>query len=313
MNKYEQHIQPTIAHLLLILCCVLQPLHSIGQNRYYNGKLKALAVQLHLDTLQLAEGTNHLNLYSKERVVIIKNAQTITHIGYSLFNDSIRLSGQSSLFRFLERYLFMLNHPSSEKNVRQMLRDDEVKILKGNPAAINTVKPTDTFTCRQTDMRYMAEWTRGDTVLLRLQFPASYQLLSGDTKPEAENRLASLLRTHQSTNNDTSHNTNITITLLRYGYAEETIHTTLEQWTAFCRQSGCEINYGVESEENGQLHASLIAINKPEGYNHVMALNLNNNGNNLATLHAYVPMHNVSQLFAKNQKTKNKNNKLYVR
>jgi hypothetical protein len=291
-----------------------------GYNRYANAQLQMLAHQLHIDTLTFAEGVHLLCLSDSDSIVVINDSQTIVHIGYSLFNNQMR---EQAVFRFLERYLLMLNYPFQGKTLSRMLRDDEVKILKGSPSSVRNFRATDKFTCNQTDSRYQAEWTRAGTVILRLQFPASYQLLSGNTKTEAENRIPELIKAtkvteHADSSSYFSHlplpvTQQLAITFFRYGYVEETIHTTLAQWMAFCRQTGCKIEYGIESEEKDLLHVSLLAVNKAEGYNHVMALTLREKGNHTATLHAYVPMHNVRQLFANNRKTKSQNKKLYVR
>lgn len=290
--------------MLVVLGCLLIPVSACAQPRYANALLQTLAHQLHIDTLRMDDGTHALRLSDTDSLVVEQRHQTITHIGYALFNPSMR---QKAVFRFLERYVLMLNHPPQGKTLRQMLRDDEVKMLKGAVANIRTLKATDHFSCQQTDLRYEVRWTRGDTVLLWLQFPASYQLLSGDTKVEAESRLANHLATMGMEGV-----VPIDIALQRYGYAEETFHTTLQQWNTFCQQTGCELQYAVEGEEPGLLHASLLAVNKDEGYNHVMSLTLSDRGNS-ATLHAYVPMHNVRQLFAANRKANHKKQKTYVK
>jgi hypothetical protein len=85
----------------------------------------------------------------------------------------------------------------------------------------------------------------------------------------------------------------------------------LKQWITFCRNSGCQLYFGVDHvEKDGTVSGLVLAVNEQENYNHVltvevpMAVLAQKSGRVEARLYPYIPTHNVKALFAK-MKTSN--------
>jgi len=95
-----------------------------------------------------------------------------------------------------------------------------------------------------------------------------------------------------------------------YGFQTKQFSVPLRQWVNFCRQSGCDLYFGVEEMKGDQLKATVIAVCPTAGYNHLLTFTLpiqtidQRQGDISATLYAYVPTHNLKNLFGKYRKTK---------
>ena len=104
-----------------------------------------------------------------------------------------------------------------------------------------------------------------------------------------------------------------------YGYKQALFQVSLSQWLSFCQSQGCQLYFGVEKVLSTEVRASVIAVNEMEGYNHVMFVRIplkaidDQKGVIVAQVHAYVPMHNVANLFEKYRKNRNKEPKIYER
>ena len=102
-----------------------------------------------------------------------------------------------------------------------------------------------------------------------------------------------------------------------YGFKRKTFETTLRQWIIFCENSGCELYYGIESFDGQVVRATVLAVNTSENYNHVlladipMAAITDSSVPVSARLDAYVPMHNIKNLFGQFQ-NKSERQKKYV-
>ena len=107
-----------------------------------------------------------------------------------------------------------------------------------------------------------------------------------------------------------------------YGYKRKQFDVPLLQWLTFCQQNGCELYCGIEDIANAKSNkhanddmaviASVFAVNQAEGYTHVLFVEVpfsiieNQQGIIPARMDCFVSTHNVSGLFAKERKTKNK-------
>ena len=107
-----------------------------------------------------------------------------------------------------------------------------------------------------------------------------------------------------------------------YGYKRKLFDVPLLQWLTFCQQNGCELYCGIEEIANAKsskhanddmaVIASVFAVNQAEGYTHVLFVEIpfsvieNQQGIIPARMDCFVSTHNVSGLFAKERKTKNK-------
>lgn len=94
------------------------------------------------------------------------------------------------------------------------------------------------------------------------------------------------------------------ITQKMYGGRKNEFRLPLNQLVAFCKTSGCEAYVGIESKEDNLLRGVVIMTNRSLGYNHLFYFNtdvrilaqpakytLN------IQLYAFVPMHNVNNLY----------------
>lgn len=97
----------------------------------------------------------------------------------------------------------------------------------------------------------------------------------------------------------------IAITQLSYGFQQSTFTVPLRQWITFCRNQGCELYFGVENvSDQGDVNATVIAVNEAENYNHVMTVCIparcisGLQSEIAARLYPYVPTHNVLNMFA---------------
>ena len=95
----------------------------------------------------------------------------------------------------------------------------------------------------------------------------------------------------------------LNIKQILYGYKQKQFRVSLKQWLSFCHEQGCQLYFGVEKVLGTEIRASVIAVNEMAGYNHVMFVNIpfklidDKKGVVDAQIHAYVPMHNVTNLF----------------
>lgn len=91
--------------------------------------------------------------------------------------------------------------------------------------------------------------------------------------------------------------------LVKYGYNVDQFTMPLQNWLAFCIQSGCTPYFGVISQKENEIIGELIMQNEALGYTHVMKLSLDpstlkgRKGVIKARLNSYVPMSNVKALF----------------
>ena len=84
----------------------------------------------------------------------------------------------------------------------------------------------------------------------------------------------------------------------------------LRQWIAYCTASGCQLYYGTEGlGPKGEVQAVVLAVNQAENYNHVLTVSIpasvigQRQGQVEARLYAFVPTHNVTNMFANYRKS----------
>lgn len=100
-----------------------------------------------------------------------------------------------------------------------------------------------------------------------------------------------------------SHNYILDITQNKYGYQTSHYTVPLKQWIKYCLYMGCTPYFGLESEDDKQIKASLVMENRKLAYNHVLYITfskdqlVDKSGSIKVKLHAYVPTHNVIDIF----------------
>lgn len=109
----------------------------------------------------------------------------------------------------------------------------------------------------------------------------------------------------------------LNVTQVMYGYKKKQYNIPLAQWISYCQNNGCELFYGVESFDEKEIKATVIAVNVAENYNHVLFVTIPNSAlvnrreSIDARLETFIPMHNVMNLFAKYRKKTNQQPKIY--
>ena len=179
--------------VVYILICVAAVLQASAQTQFRTAELERLAKVMGIDKQVFSDG--YSNVLAKDRWLTIHSSNnTVDHIGLRLFADDIRTIDRSPVFDFLERYFLQLQFPQEEKTAALMTRDDEFRFECGSLQTLSELKPTDVFAYHFDNHRYTATWSREDHDLLRVSFPVEYQLMSGENKIEAENRILDDIR-----------------------------------------------------------------------------------------------------------------------
>ncbi len=163
-------------------------LPSNAQPLFRTAELGRLASALSLNTSALPEGYSH-PMASQLRLTVHVSDKTIDHIGLQLFSDEMRTNSPSPVFNFLERYFLQLRYPPQVKTAENMMRDDQFVFTKGSMATVNDILPTDDFSFSRDNRHYMATWSRDGQTFLSVKFPVEYELMSGESKIEAEDNL----------------------------------------------------------------------------------------------------------------------------
>ena len=105
----------------------------------------------------------------------------------------------------------------------------------------------------------------------------------------------------------------LAMTQVSYGFKKTTADVSLGQWISFCKNSGCQLYFGVDHvEQNGTVCGVVLAVNQTENYNHVLTVKVpmslldQRKGTIEAWLYPYIPTHNVRDMFAKFKSTNRK-------
>ena len=94
------------------------------------------------------------------------------------------------------------------------------------------------------------------------------------------------------------------LTFNRYGFKADHAKCPVGALVGFCLNEGCMPFVQIESRDDKEIVAALIMVNKPAGYNHVFKFEVptpvlkDAKGSIDVTLNAYVPTHNVNDLYS---------------
>lgn len=96
----------------------------------------------------------------------------------------------------------------------------------------------------------------------------------------------------------------------KYGLKKEKFTVPLSRLLSFARQGGCEIFVGIESIEKGKAKGMAIMLNRAMGYNHLLyfdtdlrILQYPGHYKMNIELYAYVPTHNIANLYSDKKTT----------
>lgn len=203
------HLHTPIRNCLLAL--LLLPLPLCGQARYANKLLQEMAQQLSdsygADCGQPGETSIRL-FHADTPLVVHCSAEKVTdHIGIRLFAPEMVAEQHTDIFRFAERYLLELLLAETDQLALDRLRLERVKLSSDIPMTgkfrqdlqtiAATFSPRLSYYLSNVGNRYRLQCADGQRNILTLEFPARYELITGYTKPEAENAVYLNLLTYR--------------------------------------------------------------------------------------------------------------------
>lgn len=194
-----------------MLLLLLSTLFAFGQTtqesaQYSNKHLFELGVKLEKQGVPLGKvGEYQMVSVSLDKIIYASsNRGVINQIGFRLFQSTLTQGdGQLAFFsRFVERYILELVL-LDEQALKRKLWEDRVKITMNSSTAGNLLASLKQFVNKYTSQIEVNFATRfnfasvqfksGKLELLRIVFPISYELLTGYTKMESENRFSEIL------------------------------------------------------------------------------------------------------------------------
>ncbi len=95
----------------------------------------------------------------------------------------------------------------------------------------------------------------------------------------------------------------LNLTLDRYGYKTTAMQIALQQFLRYCLQECCTLYVGIKQHTDSEVTATLFALNKALGYNHMLTVNvpltvLTGDSNAITgRLYAYIPLQDVADSF----------------
>lgn len=182
-----------------IFCFIFQLGYS--QVACSNKLLKEIAEQLpgvQFEKLTTSEYT--LPTICKGKSIIVEyNEGLINHIGVKFFNREVIAQHSTPIFYFIERYFLELLLLPSNDAIKTKMRMDHVHIKtnvfsmanlrKGLQDIIEAVSHDFSVYVTCNNNRYSASCLVGNKLLAKIDFPVRYELITGNTKLEAENSI----------------------------------------------------------------------------------------------------------------------------
>ena len=136
---------------------------------------------------------------SKDKPIIVQRKADgeITHIGISFFNRDVMAKHPSPIYHFIERYFLELLLLPTEEDIKTKLRLERVELTSevykmtpyktGIRNVIAGVSPELSVYITSNNHRYTVSCIEDNRILAKISFPVRYELITGDTKLEAEN------------------------------------------------------------------------------------------------------------------------------
>lgn len=197
--------------MLCILFCFISH-WGYSQIECSNKLLKEIAEQL--PDVQFTKGSSKeymLPLCQGKPIVVEYNNGIVNHIGVKFFNREVMAKHATPVFYFIERYFLELLLLPTDDEIRTKMRMDRVHIKKGRTdifaipdlrkelqEIIAAVSHDFSVYVTCNNNRYKASCMVGEKQLAQIEFPVRYELITGNTKLEAENSIYSSLLMYQS-------------------------------------------------------------------------------------------------------------------
>ena len=166
--------------------------------------LADMAKVIDLDASNLQEGSSSETISYKNLPVRVDTSDgTVTHIGYAIFDEPLRVGVNKVVFDFLERYSLAADMPlKREKPVNTMLAEDRLTFEGGDFSRLKRMT-SDGYSISVSSLNgrsYRVSWDNSDGLTeYAVSFPVSYDLLHGTGMVENERRLLDDLSSHRIT------------------------------------------------------------------------------------------------------------------
>lgn len=239
--------------------------------------------------------------YFHDRLLHVKKNQEghICHIGYSLFNQSLRIQNPSIVYDFIERYLLELDLLSSDTERQQRNRLDKV-VIQGDPTKfLSSNNENEKITINnEINHKYFVLWERGKRQLA-MEFNADYQLILGANDLELEEIFANKLKKKAYKRNGEG---DINLIYDRYGYVKDTIRFFRQDIISLIEEECKETSLRPKSATEDVM----FAINRDLGFVHLASFKPDQ-----ARVITYIPIYDASEKFI-NQLVPQKGSDKYV-
>lgn len=184
-----------------------------GQPRYTSKLLQDIAGQLSASCGVAIEqvGDIPVKILGFPASLFVRQSETkeIDHIGLKLFAPDMVEKQHTPIFHFVERYMLELLLAQTDADALQRLQMERIKLSSDIPMTGKLRKDLQniiaafsnrlSFLLSNAGNRYKLLCMDGNRTILSIEFPARYELITGYTKPEAENAVYMSLLTHKST------------------------------------------------------------------------------------------------------------------
>lgn len=178
-------------HILFFTLCILMPFSiTYAATNYRSTEVQRLSEALNIPVDSLHEGFNIFNI-APLPVKVLYHADQVSFIGYDIFPEEVKEMAHTPILSFLERYFLQLSYPAPGRPREKMIKEDRFTFEVGNLSTILSLRPEDSFSYNYELRKYHITWTRNDQLLLSISFPAEHELISGETKIEADQNVES--------------------------------------------------------------------------------------------------------------------------
>lgn len=203
-------IRKSITVCLFILSYLsISPLAN-AQPAFSNKHLAELMEQLSAYNIP-AEfvGESYVSAFSDKKPLIVQQSKPgiIDHIGLKLFDRELIDKHPSPLYFFVERYLLELLMSENNAALQSRLKQERVKLtseyypkaplLEGIHQIIDGFSTNHSILINCNNQRYSMVATDGKKEVFSLEFPVRYELISGESKLEAESSVYPRLLLHR--------------------------------------------------------------------------------------------------------------------
>lgn len=91
------------------------------------------------------------------------------------------------------------------------------------------------------------------------------------------------------------------VTVDKYGYEIDSLHTSYRVWQQLCMEEGCQPYYGLKNKKDGVYAGTVFMVNRKGGYVHLLSINIpetifkeKKTVQSTARMYAYIPLFNVN-------------------